>query len=131
MVTSLLILGAILAPVAVATSGDQNAQPVREAIVNFENATKVGDVFVQGPVLIVHDDRMYLGEPCTILYRFEPGVGPKAQLATFACIPHAAKPVEKFTMYTDRDPMIGCPVLTQFQFPGETEAHGVPATVFD
>jgi len=131
ILTSLLILGTLLAPVALATSGDQSAQPVREAIVNFSEATKVGGVFVMGPVLIVHDDRMYLGEPCTTLYRFEPGVGRGEELATFACVPKASKAVEKFTMYTDRDPMFGCPVLTAFQFPGEIETHGVPTTVFD
>jgi uncharacterized membrane protein len=129
--TSLLILGAVLTPVALATTSDQNPQPVREAIVNFSEATKVGGVFVMGPVLIVHDDRMYLGEPCTTIYRFEPGVGRGEALTTFACVPRASKAVEKFTMYTDRDPMIGCPVLTEFQFPGEIEAHGVPPTVID
>jgi len=129
--SSLLILGAVLTPVAMATTSDRNAQPVREAIVNFPEATKVGGVFVMGPVLIVHDDRMYLSEPCTTLYRFEPGVGRGEELVTFACVPRAAKAVEKFTMCTDRDPMIGCPTLTEFQFPGEIEAHGVPTTVVD
>ena len=81
-----------------------------------------------GPVVFVHDDRMYTGEPCTTVYRFEPGVGAREILVMFACRAKNAPAVKEFTLRTDRDPMFGCARLTEFQFPGDTEAHGVPVT---
>ncbi len=123
------LLTAALVPAALASRGDA-APAVQQAIVTFTEATRIADVFVLGPVLIVHDDRMYLGEPCTTVYRFEPGVGPREILTMFACKPRNAGPADKFTIRTERDPMVGCPVVTEFQFAGDAEAHGVPQ-VFD
>lgn len=124
-----LLLGAVLAPAAIATSGDRGSPSVQQAIVNVMEPTRIGDVMVMGPVAIVHDDRMYTGEPCTTVYRFEPGVGVGEELAVFGCLPRKAMIVTTFTMKTERDPMTGCAVLTEFQFAGDTEAHGVPTTV--
>jgi hypothetical protein len=129
IVLGLLLLGFVLVPTAMATNGNRTVPDVQTAIVNFAEPTRIGDVIVMGPVVIVHDDRMYVHEPCTTVYRFEPGVGARELLTMFACIPREAKSVEKFTMRTDRDPMVGCAVLTEFQFAGDPEAHGVPITV--
>jgi hypothetical protein len=129
IVLGLLLLGLVLVATAMASSGDRAVPSVQTAIVNFTEPTRIGDAIVTGPVVIVHDDRMYLHEPCTTVYRFEPGVGAREVLTMFACIPRKGETVEKFTMRTDRDPMVGCAVLTEFQFAGDPEAHGVPTTV--
>ena len=65
IVLGLLLLGLVLVPIAMATSGDRAVPSVQTAVVNFTEPTRIGDAIVMGPVVIVHDDRMYLHEPCT------------------------------------------------------------------
>ena len=125
----LMFLAAALVPAAVATSGDRVPPQVQQAIVNLMEPTRIADAIVMGPVVIVHDDRMYTGEPCTTVYRFEPGVGAREVLTMFACTARTAEVAKAFTIRTDRDPMFGCARLTEFQFAGDSEAHGVPVPV--
>ena len=127
-IAGLFLLLGVLAPAAIATSGDRAIPAVQEAIVNFAEPTRIADAIVMGTVLIVHDDRMYIGEPCTTVYEFEPGVGRGKMLTTFACKAREGIAPEKFTIRTGRDPMVGCAMLTEFQFAGDPEAHGVPYT---
>jgi len=62
----------------------------------------IGGPIVQGPVLFTHDEaKMSRGEACTT--------------------------VHKFTTRTQPNESFGLGyVLTEYQFSGETEAHGVP-----
>jgi hypothetical protein len=131
---SRLLLGSILM-VAVLTagtvaSGDRIVSPRQWAAVFLTEPTLVGSTIVQGPVLFVHDDaRMARGEPCTSVQLFNPGEGPAEEIASFHCIPRARAAVRTFTIRTrpNTEYGFGC-VLTEYQFAGDTEAHGVPAT---
>jgi hypothetical protein len=74
-----------------------------------------------------HDDaRMARGEPCTRVLRFLPGKGPAEELVAFHCKPRWGQAPDKFKAATDRLPD-GMRVLTEYQFAGDDEAHGVPS----
>jgi len=117
----------LIAVVAGATRGD--AAPTRQwAIVYLAEPTMIGSTIVQGPVLFVHDDdRMARGEACTTVRLFEPGKGPKEEIAEFHCTPVARARARVFTVRTtpNEDTGLGC-VLTEYQFAGDTEGHKVP-----
>jgi hypothetical protein len=125
-VGAVLVL-AVLAVGTVATSGDP--APARQsAIVYVAQPTLIGSTIVEGPVLFTHDDgRMRRGEPCTTVYLFEPGRGPAEEIASFHCIPTRRPIVSQFTMRTRPNEQLGygC-VLTEYQFAGDAEGHGVP-----
>jgi hypothetical protein len=71
---------------------------------------------------------MARGEACTRVYLFEPGKGPAEEITSFHCIPTPRKVVHKFTVTTRPNESLGfgC-VLTEYQFAGDSEGHGVPA----
>ena len=99
------------------------------AIAYLSEPTLIGSTIVQGPVLFTHDDaRMARGEPCTTVSLFEPARGPVEDIAAFHCIPTPRKAVGKFTVRTRPNTALGfgC-VLTEYQFAGDAEGHGVPA----
>jgi hypothetical protein len=130
---SRLFVGSILT-IAVLTagavaSGDRIASSRQWAAVFLTEPTLVGSTIVQGPVLFVHDEaKMARGEPCTSVQLFNPGDGPAEEIASFHCTPRARAAVRTFTIRTrpNTDYGFGC-VLTEYQFAGDTEAHGVPA----
>jgi len=121
-----VVMVGLLGIVMLASSGDRPAPAFQSAIVTFTEPTEVAGVFVSGTVLITHDDTMSLTEPCTTIYRLDPVKGAQEELVTFACIPAERERAETFTLRTRRDPMTGCAQLLEFQFAGDTEAHGVP-----
>ena len=129
---SRLFVGSILT-VAVLTagtvaSGDRIVAPRQWAAVFLVEPTLIGSTIVQGPVLFVHDEaKMARGEPCTTVQLFNPGDGPSEEIASFHCIPRARAAVRTFTIKTrpNTEYGFGC-VLTEYQFAGDTEAHGVP-----
>ena len=100
------------------------------AVVYLAQPTLVGSTIVQGPVLFTHDAaKMARGEPCTSVRLMEPGRGPIEEIASFHCIPRRGKMTDHFTLTTRpnvRDGY-GC-VLIDYQFAGDAEIHGVPAT---
>jgi len=123
MMVVMLMLLAFLPLSAIGT-----ADPVTKwAAVQLTQPTLIGDSFAMGPVLFEHDDaRMARGEPCTVVYQFEPGKGPTKPIASFHCKPHWGSTAPgRFSMVTARDPLGNC-VLKEYQFAGDTEAHGVP-----
>ena len=127
VITSLLLC--VFGVGAFATSGDST--PARQwAVVYLQEPTLIGSTIVQGPVLFTHDDAlMARGEPCTTVRLFEPGTGPSETIASFHCVPVRRPVVSVFTLrtrpnLTDR---LGC-VLTEYQFAGDGEGHGVPAS---
>jgi hypothetical protein len=104
-----------------------NATPsVKWAAVNLTDTTMIAGTFVSGPVVFVHDDaRMARGEPCTGVYRFVPGKGPGEEIVAFHCKPRWGKAPARFTAAMASRPD-GPPVLTEYQFAGDEEAHIVP-----
>jgi len=128
LILGVFILMAVLGAGAVATSGDGVAPAKQWAAVNFINAVKVGPATLMGPYLIVHDaDKMARGEPCTTFYRFDPKKGPQEAAVTFMCIPALRKVVDRttLTIVSWLNPN-DVQTLTEFQFAGDTEGHGVP-----
>jgi hypothetical protein len=117
-----------LAVGTVATSGDRVAPARQWAIAYLSEPTLVGSTIVQGPVLFTHDERkMARGEPCTTVQLFDPAKGPAEEVVSFHCIPRSRKVVGTFTVSTRPNVALGfgC-VLTEFQFAGDAEGHGVP-----
>jgi hypothetical protein len=108
-----LVVGALTTG-TVATSGYHIVSGRQWAIVYLTEPTLVGSTIVQGPVLITHDG-------------FDPKGGPVEEIASFHCIPTPRPVVRKFTIQTRPNLALGygC-VLTEYQFAGEAEAHGVP-----
>jgi hypothetical protein len=118
----------ILAAGTVATSGDGVGPSRQWAAVYLSEPTLIGSTIVQGPVLFVHDEaKMARGEPCTSVQLFNPGEGPAEEIASFHCIPRREKAPARFSIKTrpNVEMGLGC-VLTEYQFAGDTEAHGVP-----
>jgi hypothetical protein len=119
---------ALLASLAIgsAVTGSAADTNVKWANVNLTETTSIAGSFVSGPVIFVHDDaKMAQGKPCTGVYRFVLGKGPAEELVSFHCKPRRGKAPEQFTTATSRDPY-GPRVLREYQFAGDTEAHGVP-----
>ena len=122
-----LLLVTVLVAGAVATGGD-GAATRQSAVVYVTEPTLIGAMIVQGPVLFTHDEaRMARGEPCTSVSLFDPAHGPGEEIASFHCIPKHRPVASRFVMRTRPNIALafGC-VLTEYQFPGEAEGHGVP-----
>jgi hypothetical protein len=104
------------------------ADPTQKwAAVSLTEPTAIAGSLVSGPVVFVHDDAaMARGEACTRVHRFVPGQGPAEQLVAFHCKPRFGRAPERFTTAIVHQPY-GPRVLTEYQFAGDTEAHGVPA----
>jgi hypothetical protein len=125
---AVLVVG-VLAAATVAIGGAPSVGR-QQAVFYLAEPTLIGSTIVQGPVRFVHDDRrMSRGEPCTSVYLVEPGKGRGEEIASFHCIPRARKIVGTFTVRTrpNLELAFGC-ILTEYQFAGDQEAHGVPMT---
>jgi hypothetical protein len=124
------ILFALLGTAIVATTGDGVAPAKQWATVNFVNAVKVGPTTLMGPYLIVHDaNRMARGEPCTTLYRFDTKKGPQEAAVSFMCIPVHRKVTDQTTLtFVSLQNQTDLQTLTEYQFAGDAEGHGVPVS---
>ena len=124
-----LLLVTVLVAGVVATSGDGFVSTRQSAVVYIAEPTLIGATIVQGPVLFTHDEaKMARGEPCTSVCLFEPSRGPSEEIASFHCIPQRRQVVNRFVIRTRPNTALGFGwVLTEYQFAGETEGHGVPA----
>jgi hypothetical protein len=121
------LLVGVLTPAAVAISG-YHKPGIKTAFVDLTEPTLIMSTIVQGPVAFIHDEaKMARGEPCTTVKLVEPGKGPLEEIASFSCIPKSRGAVAKFTVRTSPNAELGygC-VLTEYQFAGDSEAHGVP-----
>lgn len=98
----------------------------RSATVRFLRPTIVAGTFVQGTVVIEHDDaKMARGEPCTTIYRFKSKDELGEPIVSFMCLPQSRPLATKFeaalvhgATWPDR--------LIEYQLAGEREGHGVP-----
>jgi len=127
-----IISGAVLAVGVLAAAtvviGGAPSFGRQQAVTYLAEPTLIASTIVQGPVRFVHDDRrMSRGEPCTSVYLVEPGKGRGEEIASFHCISRERKSVGKFTVRTrpNLELGFGC-ILTEYQFAGDTEGHGVP-----
>jgi len=130
---SRILLGALLlaglVPLGSLTTGGEAATPPKWAVVRLQDPTLIAGVLAYGQVLVEHDDaRMARGEPCTAIYRFETGKGPGEEIVSFHCQPRWGASVERFQFATRRNANGTC-MLTEYQFAGDAEAHGVPAKI--
>jgi hypothetical protein len=103
--------------------------PAREyAKVRFANPVRIGENVLMGEYIIEHDtDRMASGGPCTHIYSMKNRTKP---VVTFHCR-HLLRPVNKsekalVTLRRDYNALGQGYILTEFQYAGEREAHGVP-----
>jgi hypothetical protein len=128
---SRILLGVLLVVVfsagTFATRGDQVAPSRQWTLVNFADPVRVSGQLLMGPYLIIHDEaKMARGEACTSFYRFDPKTGPKEEAVSFHCRPQDRKVCATATFTTVRDPYTGIQNLTEYQFAGDAEGHGVP-----
>ena len=89
----------------------------------FMQPVRVGDKILQGRYVIEHDnDRMARGEPCTHIYAFN---DQKTPVVAFHCT-HLERDAAKGNTVVLQSNPDGLKTLTEFQFNGETAAHGYP-----
>jgi hypothetical protein len=126
---SLIILSAvfcalILGTVSFNSTAAAGAQK-QKAVVNFDSPVTLQGVVLQGKFLFVHDDAaMSRGESCSFVYRGEVEAADKL-VVSFHCIPvQRAKAHSFITRTAETAP--GTFDLREYQFSGDTEAHGVP-----
>ena len=125
IVASLLLVGTLVSA-TVATSGDR-AFGRQWAIVQFDHPTWVASERLFGTYMIVHDeDRVRRGEACTALYHVGTRTPPLEEVVSFQCIPHERKMVPTFTVTVSAHAASGVDTLTEYQFAGDSEGHGVP-----
>jgi hypothetical protein len=124
---SLLLMVALLFAVALSSSGvASKAGPAKKqrAVMTFTTPVKLQGVMLKGEYLFVHDEAaMDRGEACTFVYKGT--VESAGKLVTkFHCTPIPRVKVGSFTVRTNN--VAGVSVLTEYQFEGDTESHGVP-----
>jgi hypothetical protein len=103
--------------------------PAREyAKVHFTSPVRIGENVLMGEYIIEHDtDRMGRGGPCTHIYAAKDRSKP---VVAFHCR-HLLRAVNasekaKVTLRRDYNAVGTAYILTEFQYAGEREAHGVP-----
>jgi hypothetical protein len=128
LVGALLLIGVL--GVGMLAASDVGATPSQQSIVtNFMEPTLIAGAIVMGPALIVHDEAlMAKGEPCTTVYRFDTSRGRQEKIVSFMCEPTHGDVVDKFTVTCRRPGFTGLRVLTEYQFAGDPEVHGVPVS---
>ena len=122
---SLVVFAALTIGVALPSGADP---VVKWAAINLTDTLLVAGTFVSGPVVFIHDDaKMAQGAPCTSVHRYEAGKGVGEELVAFHCKPRRDKAPAQFTKAVTTTPD-GLRIMTEYQFAGDTEAHGIPKT---
>jgi hypothetical protein len=125
VVASVLVVGTLV-PATFAMSRVR-APGQQSAIVRFEHPTWVGSQILIGDYVIVHDEyKMTRGQPCTALYHVGTQMRLLDEVVSFRCIPHERKIAPSFATTVSSNPALGVDTLTEFQFAGDSEGHGVP-----
>ena len=127
-----MLVGAVMVlslfTVAGTASNGRGPSSRRWAIVNFPDPVMLHRNLLMGMYLIVHDDeRMARGEPCTSIYRFDRKRGPQAVEVEFTCEPHQRAVCDRTTLAIRRNAASGFNEVTEYQFAGDSEVHGIPA----
>ena len=99
----------------------------RRAVADFRTPVSVQGVVLKGKHLFVHDDAaMNRGDACTFIYKGEVEVRDKL-VTSFHCI-HLERAKANNFIWRSRETASGILELVDFQFSGETAAHGVPVS---
>jgi len=97
----------------------------RKAMAEFPMPVTVQGIVLKGEYLFVHDDAaMNRGDACTFIYEGVAEV-PDKLVTSFHCI-HIERAKVKNFVWRSREVAPGIQELVDFQFSGETAAHGVP-----
>ena len=129
---SRIILGSLfIAAVTAITVSQSVADPaVKWAAINLRDNTQIAGRFISGPVIFVHDDaKMASGQPCTSVHRYDPGKGAGEELVAFHCKPRWGQAPDSFTQAVTTSPD-GVRKMTEYQFAGDKEAHGIPKSAY-
>lgn len=109
------------------TSTAANDVQKRTAVTQFPNPITVHGVVLKGQYLFVHDEvAMSRGDACTYIYKGAAEVRDKL-VTSFHCI-HIVRPKANSFIWRSRETAPGIIELVDFQFSGETAAHGVPVS---
>jgi hypothetical protein len=125
---SLLLMVALLFAVVLSSGSSVASKAVpakkQRAVMTFTTPVKLQGVMLKGEYLFVHDEAaMDRGDACTFVYKGT--VESPGKLVTkFHCTPIPRVKVGSFTVRTND--VAGVSVLTEYQFEGDTESHGVP-----
>ena len=126
---SLFLLFALLFAVALSSSSavvSKASNGKQKAVAQFNEPVRLQGVLLKGKYLFVHDDAaMRRGEACTFVYKGDAEIAGKL-VVSFHCTPVQRQKVSSFSVRTEQVSP-GINELREFQFSGETEAHGVPA----
>lgn len=121
---SVLLCALIFSSVSWKSSAASDTQK-RRGVVEFSKPIMVQGVVLKGKYLFVHDDAaMNRGDACTFIYEGDAEIRDKL-VTSFHCI-HIERAKAKNFIWRSRETVPGIMELVDFQFSGETVAHGVP-----
>jgi len=97
----------------------------QKATVLFNDAVILQGVTLKGEYLFLHDDAaMTRGEACTRVYKGSAEI-PSKLIVAFHCVPVERAKSAYFAVRMNQVAP-GVTEVTEYQFKGDTEAHGVP-----
>jgi hypothetical protein len=97
----------------------------QKATVQFNDPVLLQGVTLKGEYLFLHDDSaMTRGEACTRVYKGDSEIPAKLVVA-FHCVPLERAKAAYFAVRTNQFAP-GVNEVTEYQFKGDSEAHGVP-----
>ena len=97
----------------------------QKATVLFNDAVILQGVTLKGEYLFLHDDAaMTRGEACTRVYKGDSEI-PSKLIVAFHCVPLERAKSAYFAVRMNQVAP-GVTEVTEYQFKGDTEAHGVP-----
>ena len=128
MKTFVLFLGLVAVAVLISTPAAGSKTLVgkkQKATVQFNDPVMLQGVTLKGEYLFVHDDTaMTRGEACTRVYKGNAEISSKLVVA-FHCVPLERAKSAYFAVRMNQVAP-GVTEVTEYQFKGDTEAHGVP-----
>jgi len=129
MKSLLLFVTLVCAVVLTSTSLANDKTPAarkQRATAQFNQPVVVQGVTLNGEYLFVHDDAaMARGEACTRIYKGNAEIASNL-VVEFHCVPIQRTKTNYFIVRT-KQREDGIIELDEFQFKGDTEAHGTPA----
>ncbi len=129
MKSLLLFVTLICVVVLTSTSFAINKSPAarkQRATAQFNQPVVVQGVTLKGEYLFVHDDAtMERGEACTRIYKGNAEIASNL-VVEFHCVPIQRAKANYFVVRTVQR-ADGVVEMNEFQFKGDTEAHGTPA----
>lgn len=128
MKTFVLFLALICVAVLTSTPAVGSKEPVghkQKATIQFNDPVILQGVTLKGEYLFLHDDSaMTRGEACTRVYKGNVEQ-PSKLVVAFHCVPLERSKSAHFIVRTKQiTPDVN--EVTEYQFKGDTEAHGVP-----